>query len=81
MPFLTAKKKDHVARCPAGRGGETYLGNARLKTFFFIWTPSLSGTEFQIFSFFLNETVSNCHHVAFDDNWQRHKLNIRILPL
>ena len=36
MSFLTAEKKDHVARCPAGGGGgQTYLGNARLKTFFF----------------------------------------------
>ena len=35
MSFLTDEKKDHVARCPAGRGGgKTYLGNARLKTFF-----------------------------------------------
>ena len=34
MSFLTAEKKDHVARCPAGGGGKTYLGNARLKTFF-----------------------------------------------
>ena len=25
------------ARC----GGKTYLGNARLKTFFLVWTPSL----------------------------------------
>ena len=41
MSFLTAEKKDHVARCPAGEGGgQTYLGNARLKTFF-LWTPSL----------------------------------------
>ena len=42
MSFLTAEKKDHVARCPAARGGKTYLGNARLKSFFFIWTPSLT---------------------------------------
>ena len=36
MSFLTAEKKDHIARCPArgGEGGQTYLGNARLKTFF-----------------------------------------------
>ena len=35
MSFLTAEKKDHVARCPARGGvGKTYLGNARLKTFF-----------------------------------------------
>ena len=35
MSFLMAEKKDHIACCPAGRGGKTYLGNARLKTFFF----------------------------------------------
>ena len=37
MSFLTAEKKDHVARCPARGGGrgKTYMGNARLKTFFF----------------------------------------------
>ena len=42
MSFLTAEKKDHVARCPsAGEGGgQTYLGNARLKTFF-LWMSSL----------------------------------------
>ena len=34
MSFLTAEKKDHVARCPARGGGKTYMGNARLKTFF-----------------------------------------------
>ena len=45
MLFLTAEKKDHVARCPAGRGGgKTYLGNARLKIFFFVCTPSLMQT-------------------------------------
>ena len=34
MLFLTAKKKDHIARCPAGRGGNTYLGNAHFEVFF-----------------------------------------------
>ena len=35
MSFLTAEKKDHVAHCSAGGwGGQTYLGNACLKTFF-----------------------------------------------
>ena len=34
MSFLTAEKKDHVARCPVRWGGKTYMGNARLKTFF-----------------------------------------------
>ena len=32
MSFLTAEKKDHVARWVGG--GKTYMGNARLKTFF-----------------------------------------------
>ena len=42
MSFLTAGKKDHVASFPRGEGGgKTYLGNARLKTFFFVCTPSL----------------------------------------
>ena len=35
MSFLTAEKKDHVARCPEG-GGKTYLGNARLKRFLYV---------------------------------------------
>ena len=41
MSFLTAEKKDHVARCPA-RGGKTYLGNALLKLFFSVRMSSLN---------------------------------------
>ena len=35
MSFLTAEKRTTLPVAPRGRGGQTYLGNARLKTFFF----------------------------------------------
>ena len=41
MSFLTAKKKDHVARCPARGGGKALYGQCPFKNVFFIWTPSL----------------------------------------
>ena len=34
MSFLTAEKRTTLPVAPRGGGGKTYLGNARLKTFF-----------------------------------------------
>ena len=58
MSFLTAEKRTTLPVAPRGGGGKTYLGNARLKTFFFIWTPSL--TEW-------NLETRTCMEVDFDD--------------
>ena len=51
MSFLTAEKKDHVARCPGGGGGKTYLGNGRLKTFF------------SVDAFLKQENISKVYHI------------------
>ena len=47
MSFLTAKKKDPVARCPAGEGGSHLSGQCPFKNVF-LWMSSLTYASFYI---------------------------------